>query len=134
MVKLQVRKEFPYNKIGSFRKVNPFCIVFVYPESSKDDPFVVKGGLNDVENFLLKYSFPFIANYSLWFHKKQRGYWKSNIKNLSIRRNFKKVNGKIYLYEGFVITFYGQIIKKLNRVPRKWIKELNDLKIDLIKN
>lgn len=134
MLKLQVRKEFPYNKIGSFRKVNPFCLAFVYPESSKDDPFIIKGGLNDIEKFLSEYPFPFIAYYSLWYHKKQRGYWKSNIKYLIITRNFKKVNGKSFLFEGFVITFKRKIIKKLNRVPRKWIKELDHLNLELMEN
>lgn len=132
MIKLEVRKEFPYNKIGSFRKVNPFCIAFVYPKSSMDDSFIIKGGLNDVKNFLSEYPFPFIVRYTLWKNGRQRGYWSSNIKYLSILRNFKNVNGKFFLYEGMKIIFKKEVIKKLNRVPRKWIKELDNLNIELI--
>ena len=134
MVKLEVRKEFPYNKIGSYRKVNPFCIAFVYPKSSMDDSFIIKGGLNDIKNFLCEYPFPFIAYYSLWKNQHQRGYWESNIKYLTISRKYKNVNERTYLYEGFMITFNRKVIKKLNRVPRKWIKELDDLNIELMEN
>lgn len=134
MVKLEVRKEFPYNKIGSYRKVNPFCIAFVYPKSSMDDSFIIKGGLNDIEIFLSKYPFPFITYYSLWKNQHQRGYWKSNIKYLIISRNYKKVNETVYIYEEALIIYKGEVIKKLNRVPRKWIKELDDLNIELIGN
>jgi hypothetical protein len=50
--KLTMVKEFPYNKIGSYRLGNPFTIAFVYPR--KGNGVIVKGGYNDVKSYIKK--------------------------------------------------------------------------------
>ena len=47
---LQIKKEFPWEKIGSFTRVDPWCIAFVYPR--KMNGYVVKGGIVQVKKWI----------------------------------------------------------------------------------
>lgn len=45
--RFRVEKEFEWTKVGSFEYRNPYTIAYIYPKDR--EPFIVKGGLNDVE-------------------------------------------------------------------------------------
>ncbi|MFA7219033.1 MAG: hypothetical protein WC119_00710 [Synergistaceae bacterium] len=144
---LAVKKEFPYNVIHSWRDGNPFTIAFVYPK--KGEPFIVKGGANDVNPFLGTLKTPCIAHI---------GYWKGNkcryngIKFFGFNSRYKiycqsrwpKENRKTYddignpiitksvrnVFRHRLMVFderaIGEVFNKSFRhVPRKWIKELD---------
>ena len=63
MNKLPVKQEFKYEIIGCHRDVNPYTMAFVYPQKGK--PFIVKGGLNDVEKYLEDYTDKIIQGINL---------------------------------------------------------------------
>jgi len=134
---LPVKKEFDYNIIGSWKNGNPFTIFYVYPKD--DAPFIIKGGANDVKKWMDKYNTPCIYYYA-YFHKGvHRGGWCSNIKNVT--------DGDVNLYfsneyKPRTTRDYGEyrtgkikievyknneriFIKKVRRIPRSWIKELD---------
>lgn len=116
---LPVKKEFPYDKIGSYTDTNPYTIVFVYPKDS--DPFIVKGGSKNVLKYLEQLSIVCVANVTFWKH--------------GVQRNLMRFYGISALYSRFdkrgkyTLFFYkdGQRIevKKMRRIPRKWPVELN---------
>ena len=82
MIKMKVRKTFDYDPQYSWKRGNPFTITFIYPKSSLDSKFIVKGGCKDVENFLDLYKIPFIGYKSFWYRGSTRGYWFTNIEDL----------------------------------------------------
>ena len=43
--------EFLYDKVGSFREMNPFSISYVYPKKG-DKNYIVKGGMKVIEQTL----------------------------------------------------------------------------------
>lgn len=120
-MKLKVRKEFEYNIKRSWVDVNPYTIAFIYPKTSDDSPFIVKGGLIDVKAFLKSYHIPFIGYNSHWYHHKKRGYWITNIRSL-----FFIPVGKGKRFRIIKIIFNKKVVKVVRRLPRKWIKELEN--------
>jgi hypothetical protein len=127
MKKLRVEKEFPYDKIGSFRMMNPFMILFVYPKNFS--PFVVKGGSTSVDGYIKrKYEKePMLINRTYWRHGRHRSFWTHrNIPDVHIDFSFIRHNIKKY-GRPYVITELNsdKVIAKMRRIPRKWIKELN---------
>jgi hypothetical protein len=121
MKRIPTLKQFPYNRIHSFRDCNPYTIVYVYPNVGK--PFVVKGGANDCANFFENYKTPAILHLTYWHHGYHRTFYKIiniNVKSCYIRRIKKR--GRI----SYHLTTDINTIKILKRVPRKWITELND--------
>jgi hypothetical protein len=138
---LKIAKEFTYDKIGGYRKGNPFTIAFVYPQSG--EACIVKGGLNDVQKYV-KENYPIaIINYQ-FFHKGQhRGYHSINGEKEGYYISFKKSAPSYRQQEynsGFgysakqghrcqvTVRHYENesgFKKELRRLPRCWMKELN---------
>jgi hypothetical protein len=120
MMKLKVKEAFPWDKIGSYRNANPYSIYFVYPQNEK--PFIIKGGSKDCERFLKAHPNPAIYYYSFWHKGKHRGGWLTHKFFISISRydsNYRLVNG-------YILSKGGQVIKRVRRIPRKWIKEYDN--------
>ena len=143
---LKIAKEFPYNKLGSYREANPFTIAFVYPQSG--EACVVKGGLNDVQKYV-EANYPIaIINYQFFHKGKHRGYYRFNGEKDGCHISFKKSAPSYRQQEyngGFgysakqghrcqvTVTCYEKGCKKegkgfkkeLRRLPRCWMKELD---------
>lgn len=117
-----------YNKIGSFINGNPYTISFIYPKDS--DPFVVKGGSNDVEMYLRdfnKIKIPYVKHDTYWRHGTHRR--RVTIENLGngIKGYVSGINKKRTGYFEIILNRSFQRIfrKEVKRIPRKWIKELD---------
>lgn len=67
-----VRKEFDYNVVGSYRRADPFTIMTVFPHDGA--PFVLKGGANDIENWIKSWKKPCMVRYSYWKHGRSWGW------------------------------------------------------------
>lgn len=128
---LQVRKEFPYDRIGSYRNVNPFTINFVYPMHGT--PFIIKGGIIDVNKWMDDFRCPAMINRTLWWHGIHRSMWQGHRFYLYVTK--PRLNPSRASKYGFEIKVqsrnpdsYGKIetIKCVRRMPRKWMKEFND--------
>ena len=124
-MKIEIRKEFEYNPIGSYSGFhpNPYTILFCYPKNEK--PFIVKGGLIDCENEIDEIKTPIIIH-ATYFHK---GKTRRNIE-------FKNFKFSVYCHKpfenGYELKYFDKtgnlfIIKEIKRMPRKWIKELDIL-------
>ena len=123
---MEVRKEFEYSPLNCWSQSNPYTLAFVYPKD--DTPYVVKGGLRDVEAYLKSNEpKPAIIHYT-HFHGKTH------------RRIIETINcGKVLILRKGSTTFnwvweiqvadYGigpyKVIAKIRKLPRKWIKELD---------
>lgn len=122
MNKLPTSVEFPYSPINSFRRTNPFTIMYIYPRYGH--PFVVKGGLNDCDEYLKRFLRPALIHITYWHHGLHRTSIRiiNTSKRIYLMRTFdsnvKKTMIEIYVSE-------VGIIKTIKRVPRKWIKELD---------
>lgn len=126
--RLSIRKEFEYDPVGSFRRSGPFALVFVYPKDEM--PFVAKGGWTQVENWLKKvFRKPAVIHKTFWKHGFCTQYY--DIVNFVEDDSFfafdKMSNGK------YVLTNwnrgYKSTIATFRRVPRKWIKQLDDIRV-----
>jgi hypothetical protein len=145
--RLHVAKEFPYNIIGSFRDANPFVIAFVYPRNDK--PCVVKGGCNDVEEYI-KVNYPIAFVYeTMWKEGKSRtnylvvGCKKSLVIHLvsprtamfiakhsyeNNRHYDKPIRWHLTVFErkGMYLSSGKPLFEKyMKKPPRSWIKELD---------
>jgi hypothetical protein len=150
---LPVKKEFPYDAMGSFVDGNPYTISFVYPQSG--EPFVLKGGCNDVRREYILINEPAIIHETYWFH----GHSRLNVKLLNLPKidifakkdligdEFEGITKKIkwIIYEKdfnlggpagayqlvqrscYRGTSSGKytIVLAMRRLPRKWIRELD---------
>ncbi len=125
MKKLRVLANYSYDKVGSYRFVNPFKIIFVYPAFSK--PFVLKGDANIIDPILKINKEPMMVNHTFWHHGKHRGYWelRNVFEGVYLKALFIKDNIKQYGRPYVIVGPKGNVIKKLRRMPRKWMKELN---------
>lgn len=116
---LPVKKEFPYDKIGSYINTNPYTIAFVYPKDS--DAFVLKGGSKDVSGYLEKLDIVAAVNKTFWKRGVQRNFVIFYGINAMYSKDSKK--GK------YTLLFYKDKqrieVKKVRRIPRKWPVELN---------
>jgi hypothetical protein len=125
---MKVIKEFEYDKIDSWRDGNPYTICFMY---TKNTSGIIKGGAKQVEKFIESdIKVPCIAHFT-YFH---RGATRRNV----IFKNFKQ--NRIYFTYDWdsglcrkentlsVLRVNGNEIKKIRRIPRKWMKELDNLK------
>lgn len=120
MKRIPTLKNFPYNRIDSFRNINPYTIVYFYPKIGS--PFVIKGGLNDCDKFIKRQKTPALLHMTYWRHGKNRSHHvvintKTKIYIRRILENYK------YMYD---ISTPINSLKIIKRVPRKWINELND--------
>ncbi len=159
-MKLPVKKEFPYlNKTGAFIRFDVFVIAFVYPHPDFGEAHVVKGGRQEVEEYILHNNGPCIVHLTCYRgghpttlfrfyhfkehfyiskrHVKPQFYW-DRIKTMWIltmrdkTKNFSDPEALVH-------------IAKFKTLPRKWIRELtpyisfnvnsrNSTKIDKIFN
>jgi len=133
---LPVLADFDYDRVGSFRYGNPYVIAFCYPKSEntyKGKGFVLKGGIKKVENRIHQIGFPMIVFLTFWRHGRCR--WAPqgrfyNFKDFSVaqkkpfwtsdqtRKN--KDTGREYIRRS-ALFYNGRVVKKMRRVPRKWI-------------
>ena len=101
----------------------PFTIAFCYPKIS--EPFVVKGGWDDVEKFISSKKEPLLVHITYWWRKTHRTVISTY--NLSQDIYFKEVG--LFPKRWKIFTFDKGHIKKdlaiVRKVPRKWLKELN---------
>ncbi len=124
MKKLKVVLDSPYTIIGSYTRVNPYTIAFVYHPAGNG--VVLKGGLNNVEVAIEKRKGPALVNYTMWHHGKHRSFWRlKNVVDVHLEFTFIKDNIKKYGRPYVIKHRDGSVIKKLRRIPRCWIKELN---------
>ena len=124
---IPIRKEFPYTKIRSFARANPFTIAFIYPDDELDFPFILKGGLIDINYFLDSYKIPFIGYKSFWYHSEHRGIWSTNVTGILIKHQIKpETKYEIIRYT----PGRAELLKTVKRIPRKWMKELKGLSIN----
>lgn len=117
---LPILKEFPWEKIRSFSHINPYAIFFCYPKPPKE-PFILKGGLNDCEAKVKALNYPMMVNRTMWHKGHPRGGWHIMLPG--------KGDYTAYIY-GFSkrmreLRYKGKLIKILRKVPRKWMKELD---------
>lgn len=149
MDKLQVVKSFDYNPIHSWKICNPFVIFYVYPKDKT--PFIIKGGMVDVEKWMDVYKTPCVYYRSLWFKGQKRGGWSDNISEVTKRKvniviyperlkrtKTKTEYGGEYKTGKQIMTIFSSdnqqffagnnktlLTKKIRRHPRSWIKELD---------
>lgn len=127
MKKLQVRKDFEWSTIGSYRNGNPYTIIFVYPHPDFGIPYIIKGGSNDTDKYLNKVTLyvPAMVYKSWWWHGDSRGMWRLKNVNAFIIKNHWKKCPKKYTLRVDTGKLSGKILKHMRRIPRKWIKELD---------
>jgi hypothetical protein len=136
---LPVKKEFRYNPIRSFRDVNPYDMAFCYPHPLYDKPFIVKGGHQDVREYLKFLNIPIIAHHTLYRKKSHRTVYGLYCidKNIQIRRDYrweeetrkyrKATRYNLLLHKKNMHGFMEKVkvLATLKRIPRRWIRELN---------
>jgi len=123
---MRVLKSFPYDRIGSFRDCNPFKIVFIYTRACPKG-FIVKGGSREVEAFMKTLTEPRMEFTTWWHHGKSRSFFCLT----NFKRRLHLMKPVFQEDERFVLSVHDyelnktQIVKKVKRIPRRWIKELN---------
>ena len=118
---MEIRKEFNYNPIGSWNKINPYTMAFVYPKD--ETPYMIKGGYEDVETYLKNIEIPAIVHYTLWHHKTTRRIIKLiNCGKINIAHIGGQKNGRWEVSSKFGKNY--KVIVSMRKLPRKWIKEI----------
>jgi hypothetical protein len=120
MKRIPTFKQFPYNRIHSFRDINPYTIVYFYPKYGI--PFVVKGGYNDCKRFIGVHKIPTVLHLTYWYHGQHRIFY--DIINTNTKCYIRRIKERKKV--SYHLTTGMNIIKIIKRVPRKWITELND--------
>jgi len=129
--KLEILKEFEWNKIGSYSNMNPFTIVFCYPMNGKH--YVVKGGANDVQKYLKQIKIPTFTNTTFWKHGESRNHWEFEgegtanlrVSHLYQYRYSKPKGWKIYTWnknEELLIATYRTLPQKFPKKVKQFIK------------
>jgi hypothetical protein len=113
---MEVRASWKYNPSS----INPFTIAFVYPAKGK--PFVLKGGVQDVETFFESFKKPCIVHRTYWLHGKSR--YVISVVNTLVPIGVEKSFGERKSWRLVVGT--GKTIVELKRFPRRWIKQLDE--------
>jgi hypothetical protein len=121
--------EFIWNKIGSFRRFDPFAIAFCYPIN--DEPFILKGGARDIEDRLEKSKTPVFVNIVFYIRHGKYSRWKfyglDNKLQLFVSQTYLlnlKSNKEMYEYPtGFEITIRNKLkseslIKTYRKLPK----------------
>ena len=131
---LPVKKEFDYNPIGSFMNVNPYDMAFCYPHPLYHRPFVVKGGHQDVQDYLRSLNIPIIAHHTFYRNKGHRqlvGLYGIE-KGIRIQKDYRysKSTSKYIIDMKYqLVKFSGTatkvVLAEFKRIPRRWIRELN---------
>ena len=118
---------FPWTRIGCFRRIDPFAVVFCYP--LKGESFVMKGGLNTIEKELIKIRKPIFAHVTIWRDGKNRY---SRWEFFGLPRDNRLHVNTLHLHEyswkyptGFeIITFNPKkiVIEKYRKMPKAFPK------------
>jgi len=141
--KKAIIREFPYNKIGSYRRMDPYSIVFVYPRIGQN--YILKGSIIAIKEFIDEKLTPCIAYYQFYHHGESRGYANVHLPDRPVKAHnnlrvsaylsshaktddnldFHRKHWKLSVYARDV-TCHGCLFKKrYRRPPRGWIKELD---------
>jgi len=128
---MEVRHNLPYDKIGSFRRRDPYIIAYIYPHPSFGKPFIIKGGGTKIGPLIKKELgiTPAIVHNTYWYRGNVRytSIELYNIKNICISEVWDDVKEK-YLKKWKIEVrgknYERKILKNIKRIPRKWIKEL----------
>jgi len=103
---IKVEKEFPWERIGCYRRMDPYSIIFCYPINKK--PYVLKGSYNSIRKYLEKVTTPTFINETYWKNNISRSYWRfigMGEKRLFVEKRYKYPD-KYQLQTGFkIITF-----------------------------
>jgi len=116
MKNIPTKKQFLYNPIRSYTNLNPYTIMFVYPQYC--NPYVIKGGYNDCNKWMKETGTPALVHVTFWKGGKSRVFYQL----ININPYVSIVKLKNY----YLISSNEVAIKRVKRVPRKWIKELDD--------
>lgn len=119
---MKVVKEFPYSRIRSFTDLNPYTICFVYTQNEPKG-FVVKGGVNDVNEFLKSTNESRMEFRTFWYHGKSRGH--VQFENFTVDFICWDFDKKIKHIKYRHPTEGRKILKSVKRIPRRWMKELD---------
>jgi len=117
-----------WSLFGSFSRVDPWTLAFVYPKDS--EPLLIKGGLNFVEDEMKKHG-PAVIHLSTFHIGGKLTSFRLHGVNAGIKENnsyeLYKVRKKytIYTYPKNGMAYEHVPIKHIRRVPRRWIKELD---------
>jgi hypothetical protein len=151
--KLKVLKEFEWEKTGSWRRGDPYEIVFCYP--LKSDSYILKGSGESIEKYLksIEHKEPIFAMKSLWHKGKSRdinhfygveAYWGHAYKEVPRKIPKDMIDrGLTSLYEGMTNLRYTHyelrfrvkkskenplgVILKTSRIPRCFPKEFKKI-------
>lgn len=124
---MKTEKEFKYDPIGSWANwpMNPYTICFIYTKHANR---VVKGGSNDVEKYIKEnFKFPAICHHTYFYHGSTRrhinciNFNKPVYVGCNLRRAHERSKDKYCLMIG------GDIIATFRRIPRKWLRQLNNV-------
>lgn len=132
---LPIRKEFKWDKIRSFSRADPYGMAFVYPKPGCDVPFIIKGGRQSINQFFETYKHPALAHITLWYRGKS-SYLIRIINSSCVFNRLRKSNHVRWRLEfrqnSEEAMFRGtyKILKVVKRVPRKWMKELDEYIVD----
>jgi hypothetical protein len=134
---LPVLANFLYDRIGSWREGNPYCIAFCYASKKpsgygKVPEFIIKGGSRDVDHEIERRAFPMLVFRTYWWHGISR---KCN----PTFENFEKytVSGKspyvrgiqpwqmngCHFYRSYDVRYLNETWVSVRRIPRKWLRE-----------
>ena len=137
MNKLPVLADFLYDRIGSWRQGNPYCIAFCY--SSKKHSvygapaeFIIKGGSDNVDHEIEKRKFPMLVFRTYWWHGIGRKCHPTfeNFRNYTVSGKTPYISGTQpwqmdgrHFYKNYDIRYLNQTWLSLRRIPRKWLPE-----------
>ena len=138
MTQLPVVADFAYDRIHSWRDVNPFCIAFCYAAPRYmhgHSNFIIKGGMGQVEMEIKKRHTPMLVFKTLWWRGVSRTMGPS-LKNFEhytatgnepfVRRlqPWRIIPGP-HFYRRYQLRFENMIYCEVRRFPRKWIPEFD---------
>lgn len=140
MEDLPVLATFHYDRIGSWRCGNPFCIAFCYTSSmySGTTKFIVKGGSKEVDRYIDSRPFPLVVYRTYWWHGHGRSISTPSLENF---REFTitgerpywcgiqqwRIKSGPYFYKRFELRYLNKVVLSLRRVPRKWMPEYDQI-------
>lgn len=128
---VQTKKEAT-DGLSKWYVCDAYAIAFVYPKVG--EPTVVKGMYEQLKDYV-KQNFPIaLVNLTLWKNGNSRGYWYFN-SNDGFTRSIGKISSKRSLQyspkgyrRGYNIRIGGNNTLHFRRMPKKWLKEFDNIK------
>lgn len=131
---LPVLANFLYDRIGSWKHGNPYCIAFCYTNKtySKVDEFIIKGGIKDVDLEIKKRGFPMLVFRTYWWHGLGRKCSPTfeNFERYTVTGKAPHAHGKNpwqmrgrHFYRNYEIRYMNETWVTVRRIPRKWLRE-----------